>query len=324
MNNKKSALINVLLQKYREGKGTLRETQQVENWLHNLGKNTPDAVNTSEEKLVKAARKNVLKNIAPQHSVYNIMRPYLRVAAALLLLPLAYLIYSNQPKPLIAAKQQFSTLAGERKIIRLPDSTEVVLNASSVLTVDDNFNEKFRNVKLSGEAYFRVAHDSTRPFIVSTGKLKTRVLGTEFNVHAYKNESNIKVAVVKGRVRVSEHKQNGNNKPLGNVLTHNLLLTYNVSSKRYNTVNADAEKIASWQNGGLYFEDADIQEIVMALSRHYNRNIQFADTPVGKCSYTISFLHEPLPKVLGVLSQLTGITYKTAQNKIIIHSKNCH
>ncbi|MVN92714.1 FecR family protein [Mucilaginibacter aquatilis] len=324
MNNKKSALINVLLQKYREGKSTVNETQQVEQWLHTLGKGASDAVNNSEEKFVRVTRKHVLKNIAPQRSVYKVMRPYMRVAAALLLLPLVYLIYSNQPKQVVVAKQEFSTLAGERKIIRLPDSTEVVLNASSALTISTDFNQKFRNVKLSGEAYFRVAHDSTRPFIVSTGKLKTRVLGTEFNVHAYQNESSIKVAVVDGRVRVSEYKQNGTSKPLGDILTHNLMLTYNVSSQRYKTANADAQKIASWQNGGLYFEDADIQEIVMALSRHYNRNIQLADKPVGKCSYTISFLHEPLPKVLGVLSQLTGITYQTAQNKIIIHSKNCH
>lgn len=323
MDYKESAQIRALLQKYREGKCTPQEAQRVENWLHNLNKSTPDVVHNAEEKLLKAARKQVLKNTTPQRNIYIVMRPYMRIAAALLLIPLAYLLYTNLSKPHVVTRQQFSTVAGERKIIRLPDSTEVVLNASSVLTVGADFNEKYRNVKLSGEAYFKVAHDTSRPFIVSTGKLQTRVLGTEFNVHAYNNESNIKVAVVQGLVRVSEKQQIGNAKQLGSILTHNLMLNYNLSSQQYTITTADAGKISSWQSGGLYFEDADIQEIILALSRHYNCNIELADKPVRKCSYTIGFSREPLPKVLGVLSQLTGITYKVAQNKIIIHSKNC-
>jgi transmembrane sensor len=198
------------------------------------------------------------------------------------------------------------------------------VNASSRLTVTADFNERYRKVTLSGEAYFRVAHDTKKPFIVKTGKLSTRVVGTEFNVHAYHNESKMKVAVVQGRVRVNEQQQNGNTKQLGTILTPNLMLNYDVSSGQYSTTNADAAKIASWQNGGLYFEDADLQEIMMALSRHYNREIRFANKPLGRCDYTIGFSQEPLPKVLQVLSQLTGLTYRTDQNKIIIYPENCH
>ncbi|MDT3405357.1 FecR family protein [Mucilaginibacter terrae] len=324
MKHKESAQVRILLQKYREGSCTPQEAQRIENWLRILDKNSPDVEHNTEEKLLKASRKQVAKSIALPRNVYTIMRPYMRIAAALLLIPLAYILYTKPLPTPVVTRQQFSTVAGERKIIRLPDSTEVVLNASSKLIVSADFNEKKRNVKLSGEAYFRVAHDASKPFIVSTGKLQTRVLGTEFNVHAYDNESNIKVAVVKGRVRVSEKKQTGNAKQLGSILTHNLMLNYNLNNQHYTITTADAEKIASWQNGGLYFEDADIQEIVMALSRRYNCNIELADKPVGKCNYTIGFSREPLSEVLRVLNQLTGITYKSAQNKIIIHAKNCH
>ena len=191
MNHNQSAQVVALLTKYREGKCTPEEAQQVENWLHNLGENSLDAKQHTEDIFLKTARKQVLIDTAPQRSIYANMLTYARIAAVTLLIPLAYLLYVNNSKPHAVTGQQFKTLAGENKIIRLPDSTEVVLNASSVLTIGANFNEKFRNVKLSGEAYFRVAHDTTKPFIVSTGKLQTRVLGTEFNVHAYNNEGSI-------------------------------------------------------------------------------------------------------------------------------------
>ncbi|GAA4321203.1 FecR family protein [Mucilaginibacter gynuensis] len=322
---KGSAQEKALLKKYRDGECTPAEKLRVEQWLVGLGRqDIPEVSSVSEKNILKTARKEVLKQTGTPRGRTVTMFRYASVAAMLVFIPLAYLFYNQLYKPQTPAEQRFSTLPGQQKIIVLPDSTEVTLNSSSSLAVGGSYNQKYRRVTLSGEAYFRVKHDKQRPFIVSTGKLQTQVLGTEFNVHAYTDEANIKVAVVQGRVKVSEQ-QNGVTKQLGDVLTHNLMLSYDVNSRRHVTTTADAEKLSAWKKGELYFEETGIQEIVKALSRRYNQGIELADAPLANCKYTISFSSgDALPKVLTVLGQLSGITYQTTQNKIIIHAKNCH
>ncbi len=326
MNTKESAEIKALLQKYQADECTPTERARVEAWLEQLGKTSLTGITPSaEERILNRIRKRVIKGIpsrATDRKIYVLQ--YLKVAALLLLVPGGFLLYSKWQQPAPQALQQYSTARGERKVLTLPDSTIVTLNSSSVLTISADFGEKKRIVKLTGEGFFHVKHDAARPFIVSTGNIQTQVLGTQFNVHAYTNESEYKIAVVSGMVSVGEKMAANKVVAMGKVLTRNLMLVYNLKAHQHYIKTVDADKLSAWQNGQLYFDEASIPEITSTLSRMYNIDVQLQDKPGRNCKYTIGFNSQPLDKVLHVLSQLTGITYQYTNHKVFIQSQNCH
>lgn len=101
-----------------------------------------------------------------------------------------------------ASKIQVRTFSGESKNVLLDDGTEIWLSPSSILEYSTNFRGALREVSLSGEAFFEVARDESRPFIIHSGEIETKVLGTSFNIQAYDNQDEIAVTVVTGKVKV--------------------------------------------------------------------------------------------------------------------------
>jgi len=322
MNKEQSSKIEALLQKYKAGNCTPEEEARVEIWLQNL--NSPKLSAGSERRSLRNVREQVLSQIQPNYQAKTVqLYRYLKIAAVLLLVPMALFFYTKLHNAAPKSELVFTTLRGEQKTLVLPDSSVVVLNASSRLTINRDFNKNKRIVTLSGEGYFQIKHDVTKPFLVTTGHIQTQVLGTEFNVHAYPNEDNYKIAVASGCVSVSENTGTPRAAVLGKMLTRNLMLTYNQKTHQHFIENADADKLSGWQHGAIYFEDASIAEIANTLSRQYNTDIQLNGATGRNCKYTIGFNHQPLDKTLRVLSELTGFTYQYASGKIIIHSQNC-
>lgn len=118
------------------------------------------------------------------------------------------LVYEENPQPFIVAKpdaeqQKDVTGIGQTRELLLPDGSKVWLSPSSSLSYPLEFSSEFREVSLSGEAFFEVAGDSLHPFIIHSGNIKTKVLGTSFNIQAYENRESIAVMVVTGKVKVS-------------------------------------------------------------------------------------------------------------------------
>jgi transmembrane sensor len=325
MNTNRSATIKLLLEKYKAGQCSAEEEAQIEAWLQQLGnQDQTNVTDISEQRALLRIRKEVLSNTRPVTKPRRLgLYQYIKIAASLLLIPAAILLYSRYSKPNQLLSQQYTTARGERKTLMLPDSTTVVLNSSSVLTISNEFGKSTRAVSLSGEGYFHVKHDASKPFIVTTGKLQTRVLGTQFNIHAYTNDDDYKIAVVGGRVRVSESSSPQHIVALGKVLTRNLMLTYSLTTHKHVITTVNADKLSAWQHGELYFEEASISEIAQTLSRTYNVDVQLTDRPAHNYKYTIGFNKQPIEKVLRVLGELTGITYQLTTSQVIINSKNC-
>ena len=322
MNKEQSAKIEALLQKYKAGICTPEEEARVELWLEKL--NSPKLTLVTERRSLQNMRKQVLSQTQLRQQAKTIhLYKYLKIAAVLLLIPAALLFYSRLHNPASQTELVFTTLRGEQKTLVLPDSSIVVLNAASRLTLNSDFNKKKRIVTLSGEGYFQIKHNATKPFLVNTGHIQTQVLGTEFNVHAYPNEDNYKIAVASGCVSVSEKNDSQQSTVLGKMLTRNLMLTYNQKTRQHIIENADADKLSGWQHGSMFFEGASIAEIANTISRQYNTDVQLIGTTGRNCKYTIGFNRQPLNQTLRVLSELTGFTYRYAAGKIIIQSQNC-
>jgi len=192
----------------------------------------------------------------------------------------------------------------------LADGTKVWLNAASSLKFPIAFTGNERTVELTGEAYFEVAKDATKPFNVKTATQTIRVLGTHFNVNAYADEETVKTTLLEGSVKVSSSTNQLVIKPGQQSVMNN--------SGAYEVINdADIDEITAWKNGMFQFNDASIQTIMRQISRWYNVDVEFkgpipASTYHGKISRNSN-----ASQVLKIL-ELSGINFTIEGRKIIV------
>lgn len=238
-----------------------------------------------------------------------------RVAAVvipLLILSGGYLYYSSARSRLI----EVSVAYGERKHLLLPDSSEVWLNAGTVLKYPRKFADNGRSVYLDGEGYFSVRKNAAKPFIVEASRLTVKVLGTRFNVKAYADDENITATLTSGKVEV--------NAPTSNpqVLKPNEQLTYNRNTSHVSITEVPAADTDSWITGKLIFTNAYFSEIRQTLERRYNVVIENETAISDNERYTVRFLkNENLDEVLNVLGDIAGFGYRKSGEKIKLISK---
>ncbi|MBE9601589.1 FecR family protein [Pedobacter sp. MC2016-24] len=316
-NEKNSALFR----KYLAGKCSAEEKQVLEEWYNSFDLSPlPEA--GQEKASLKRVRKWLLANVGS-----NLPRPNpllrlslsFRIAAVIALVcSISLLIYfagNFDAEPQL----EFHALNGQLKVISLPDGSIVTLNAGSTLKVGPDFRKTNRSVELSGEAYFEVSKDASRPFIVSTGVLSTRVLGTAFNVQAYPNDRLLAVTVAEGKVRVDSER-----KRLSSALTPGRQLIYNKSDKTSEVVEVNTAHISAWRGGILYFDNESIPDIAKRLERKFNVKIEVRGEARPDCRYTLRISKETLGKTLRLLSTVAGIKYITnSQNQITINTALC-
>ena len=194
--------------------------------------------------------------------------------AAVILLPIftAFFTYylMNSPKQLPLTETPLIVRAnkGEKATIELPDGTYVILNSASQLSYLNSFGQDTRKVKLSGEAYFKVAHDEKRAFIVEIGDLDIKVLGTSFNVSAYEDLEDITIVLLDGKVNLTTGEKSYIMKPGDRI-------DYHKSTHRITTTEVYSTDYIEWAKGNLYFEKESLENILKMLSRIYNVEIRF-------------------------------------------------
>lgn len=205
---------------------------------------------------------------------------------------------------------KMSTPKGGQYQLTLPDGTRVWLNAASSITYPAAFTGVQRNVVVTGEAYFEVAKDRLKPFVVDVNdKLNVQVLGTHFNVNGYEDEGNTNTTLIEGRVKVNAQEKEATLLPGQQAQTSNNRLL--VKDK------ADLEKVLAWKNGLFNFNDADLRSIMLQLSRWYDIEIVFEGAPPdrkfkGKMDRNLTLI-----QVLKILKE-TGIQYKLEGKKLTI------
>jgi transmembrane sensor len=179
----------------------------------------------------------------------------------------------------IIEKPAYNTLTnpkGSRVVdMTLADGSRVWLNAGSSITYPVAFIEKERTVLITGEAYFEVARDKTKPFKVTKGEMQVEVLGTHFNVNAYDDEKNIKVTLLEGAVRLKTNKENQILQPGEQA---------QVSGTISILKNVDVEAVMAWKDGRFKFSSVDIETIMRQVARWYDMDIEYR----GKVEGTLS------------------------------------
>jgi ferric-dicitrate binding protein FerR (iron transport regulator) len=158
-----------------------------------------------------------------------------------------------------------TTPRGGQYQLTMPDGTQVWLNAASSITYPTVFTGKTRNVSITGEAYFEVRHNASKPFIVETPADRVEVLGTRFNVNAYADEPGVKISLLAGSVRVAGH----------------VLRPGEAYSKGHVTATNVQQDVA-WKNGAFSFSRSDLRAAMRQLARWYDIDIRYANDPSEK------------------------------------------
>lgn len=223
---------------------------------------------------------------------------------------------TQQSDASIVGWKTIRTPRGKVYKVILPDKTQVLMNADSKLTFPDRFEGMERVVKLEGEAFFTVTKDVHHPFIVESEKIRTHVLGTEFNLRVYPH-SNPHVTLVSGQVKVDNlmNHQTVMMKP-GQDVTINQKSDFDVST-------VDTEYYVQWKEGFFYFDNLPLVEVLKELGRWYNVDIQITDNSL--MSYRLHFIADRGASIDQVVDNLNGFSYLSVVKKgegIIVSKKN--
>jgi len=200
----------------------------------------------------------------------------------------------------------------------LPDSSTIILNDDSELAY--TYTHDRREVKLIGEAYFKVNHDPRRPFYVRSGKLLTKVLGTSFSVRAYPRQKNFMVAVTEGVVQVSDNDE----KRSYGVITPDEQLSINPQTEAVVKTAGKDPPVLDWRKGFLILNDVTLKEASELININYGTTLTFKNPELENCQINARFLNdEALDTVLDVITTALGLTYTVEDGKIIIDGKGC-
>jgi ferric-dicitrate binding protein FerR (iron transport regulator) len=207
--------------------------------------------------------------------------------------------------PIASITKQPKLTATYIRHLTLPDGSSVVLHAGSRLEYPATFNGKYREVTLHGEAYFDIAHNASSPFIIHTGKVKTTVLGTAFNIKA--DAKHVVVSVTRGKVKVED-----DSKILA-VLTPDQQVQYDVpeSKAAQQTVNANA-LVTDWTREDMVFNGIRFEEIATLLSKRYGVPVVFKNDLLKNCKIRASFSGtETIEQVASVLCAIRNGNFQT-------------
>jgi ferric-dicitrate binding protein FerR (iron transport regulator) len=306
-----------LLYRFFQGDATLHEERQIREWMEA----SPEQrrVFFAERKFFDAATLHVGGEDAAVPKVRHsgrirLLKELVRVAAvAALTLTVSFLYQSRQPAA-PDAMQTISVPAGQRVNITLPDGSELWLNARTQLRYPVSFNGRARVLELDGEAYFKVAANTHKPFIVRTVRGTVEVTGTEFNVEAYSSSPIFETALMTGEVRVRL-----NNSRDGEEV---------VLSPDRKAVLRDGQLLVEavedyapyrWREGLICFRNASFEEIMADFEKYYGVSVQVKNRRLKQSFYTGKFRHsDGLDYALRVLQKDIRFTYsRDDENEII-------
>lgn len=252
---------------------------------------------------------------------------------------------SQAAKPIhISQKEVVLAKAGARTKLVLPDGTQVWLNSSSKLKYSNEFNkEEHREVNLEGEAYFDVAKDKQRPFVVHTSSLDIKVLGTAFTIKSYPQDETIETTLLQGAIEISR-KDNPNTTRV--ILKPNEKLVFNKQTETtahnpnrkisiqtaatppdiaINTIPRDipdSNKVeTAWMYNRLVFKGDNFRQLTEKMERWYNVKITIKDTTLYNCHFGGAFANETLEEAFKALQLTTAFTYKIKGNEIELYTK---
>lgn len=359
--NDEIVLLSEWIKKHPDNKAFFAQEETLWNSIE-INTNT-DRVNADKEwdklsAFIEKEEHKPLIKIKKKKQAFNI-KAFLRVAAVVLIsFGLSwfafYTYYQNELKE-SEGMLEVSVEKGSKSLVKLTDGTTIWLNSETTIRYPDKFANNQRDVYIEGEAFFEVAKDKTRPFIVHTSDMDMVVLGTSFDVKSYPDEGTIETTLIEGSLRIEKELKSGKKqfislkpnqrvtfiKEKGRILLKDLNKKEDLKSnnkkdesidkqneaelpilKRKEEIlvseNIDPEVFVSWKNNKLIFKDESFESIAVKLERWYNVKIIIKNEKLKSYRFTGVFENETVEQAISALQLTTSFKYKFDKNKIVI------
>jgi transmembrane sensor len=277
-------------------------------------------------------------------------RRSLLLASALCLLVIAGILFFTHPGPATPAAgytpqasgtaSEVFTRNGSRTNLVLPDSTQVWLNAGSRITYDKNYGVTTREVTLTGEAFFDVARNAGRPFVIHTARIDIKVLGTRFNVKSYPSDRTTEATLIRGSIEISIK-----DRPTEKIIlkpNEKLVVANDDSTLHRNNftrpgiaaneslvmirkptyeINTGAVIETSWVENKLIFQDEAFKDLARQMERWYGVSFRFTNPRQEEWRFTGNFQKETIQQALDALKLTEAFNYTIQENQITIYDR---
>jgi transmembrane sensor len=310
---------NSFLAEYPEKRETVFEAKAiVESFAENEVVMPKDEVARLRSVLISNLNVSSVVSDNPNPSTNPFFSVYFKIAATLLILLVSsfavYFLVTKKGGTEVAIIEKVSTY-GQRSSLILPDGSKVWLNGGSRIKYRNGLeNNGLREVFLEGEAFFEVAKNKKKPFIVNTHGIKIKVLGTKFNVKSYQSDPTIETTLVEGSVSINESKENI-------VLKPNEKAIFSKKKMNLELISVNPERDYAWKDGFLMVENESFGETIDKLERWYGVDLELIGGENCKMNFKIS--GETLIDVLENMKDALKITYKKVDNRFVIQAINC-
>lgn len=309
-------IVEELLPRYCDGNVSAEEKEKVEIWIRQSEKHYKiaqqiqliylasdtiaimDQVNTDNalDKVDGRIRRSQLKTLFM----------WGQRVAAILFIPLlaAYLLEVLIPEKRDIRMLEVRTNPGMTTSLTLPDGTKVNLNSESSLVYPETFDGDLRSVRLEGEAFFEVVKNPEKRFVVTTPhNARVEVLGTSFNMEAFKWDSIVSTTLISGKVAFISRSGQVNMKP-------GEKLVYNIQADRASIYQTNGEAEISWKNGMIIFRKTPFEEALRLLTKRFNVDFVVSNDKYVKDFYTGSFTNHRLEQILDIFNASSGIKWR--------------
>lgn len=203
---------------------------------------------------------------------------------------------------------------GRKEWVKLEDGSQIFLNSGSRLVYPVKFKGSQRKLKLSGEAYFRVAHDPDKPFLVDTKGVTTKVLGTTFNVKTDDVETT--VSVTSGKVQVISEADSA-------LILPGESIHYSAGNHVLRKIDLSEEQVSAWRDNTIIFDHTPLSEAATTLEKWYNVKIKLLPASIGACRISGKYRHETLENVLEAIDFSMGTKSTITKKEVTISGIGC-
>jgi transmembrane sensor len=332
-----------ILKKYMRGEATSEERTLIDSWYRNMGKDFPSNIDEVDDSITEERYWSAIEphirygnNTTKRQWMHRWQSIGIAASVVIALTALLYTLQGGRAggdqirgQPISDAKEiQITNNGVAVKVITLPDRSRVALQPQSKLTFDDGLTERERVVFLDGEAFFEIERDVTRPFVVYTKNVATKVLGTSFTVKAFQRDKNVIVEVKTGKVSVYAYQEEKANlaKTDAVILTPNQKIVYD---KEENTLSrmivaAPQAILPPEELKRMRFEAAPVREIFQAIEKVYGVDLVYDEDSIASCTLTTSISDGDLFNRMDIICYAIGAHYEVDGDKVLIKNASCN
>lgn len=320
MDRQYSDKIEDLLPRYCEGEASDEERKLVEEWINLSEENyriarqihtiylATDTICVLEKIDTEKALAKVTSSMFDSRRITWI--GWMQRIAAVLFIPvlIILLVQNFNPEPKLAQMIEIRTNPGMTTTFNLPDGSVVHLNSESSLSYPSCFDENIRKVTLTGEAFFSVSKDKDKRFIVSAPHhTRVEVLGTTFNIEAFEKDSVVSTTLIEGKVNFLYEK---GGVPESVVLKPGQKLIYGQKNGQTELLATTGLSETAWKDGQIIFSDTPLKQALRMLEKRYNVEFVITNSRFDKDSFTGSFRHQRLDRILEVFRISSKIRWR--------------